>query len=154
MKPSISIVALVAFAVLAGAAYGGASHTIPGVRSPSGNIECLFVPTARGPVQPPNLLCTIARASYTGALQRRCQAPPTGLDWHGFELPALRRGQVSCSGGILYDQGTQRPAYTTLAYGATWRHGPFTCTSRRTGLTCVTAHGHGLFLSRASWRAW
>ena len=100
-----------------------------------------------------NLLCTIRRASYTGALQRRCIAPPTGLDWHGFQLPDRGRAHVVCSGGILYD-GRDRPALRTLAYGRVWRQGPYTCRSRLTGLTCTTRGGHGLFLSRASWRAW
>jgi hypothetical protein len=153
VKPRVWIVALVILAALAGRADAGAPQPIPGVRSPTGNIECLFVPTARGPSRPPNLLCSIAHASYTGALQRRCQAPPTGLDWHGFALPAFGRGELNCSGGILYDPGMQKPVYATLPYGTTWRHGPFSCTSRRTALTCVTA-AHGVFLSRASWRAW
>ncbi|MDX6504869.1 MAG: hypothetical protein QOE29_1994, partial [Gaiellaceae bacterium] len=58
------------------------------------------------------------------------------------------------SGGILYDPGTQRPVYTTLPYGKTSRHGPFTCVSRFTGVTCTSDRGHGLFISRQSWRAW
>jgi hypothetical protein len=126
---------------------------IPGIRSPSGNIQCLFVPPARG-TSAPNLLCTIGHAVYTGALQRHCISRPIGLDWHGFELPSTKRGAVTCSGGILYDPGTQRPTYATLPYGKTWRHGSFTCASRLTGMTCTNTHGHGLFLSRQSWRAW
>jgi hypothetical protein len=78
---------------------------------------------------------------------------PAGLDWHGFELTATRKGGVTCSGGILYDPSTQRPTYSTLAYGKTWRHGPYTCVSRRTGITCKSTRGHGLFISRESWRA-
>ena len=54
----------------------------------------------------------------------------------------------------LYDPGTQRPTYATLPYGKTWRHGSFTCDSRLTGVTCTNTHGHGLFLSRQSLRAW
>jgi hypothetical protein len=96
----------------------------------------------------------IGHASYSAALQRRCIAAPTSLDWHGFELPATRKGSVSCSGGIFYDPASERPVFTSLAYGRTWRHGPFTCVSRRTGLTCTNGRGHGLFLSRESWRAW
>jgi len=99
------------------------------------------------------LLCTILRASYVGALQRRCIAPPTGLDWHGFQLPDRGRAHVVCSGGILYD-GRDRPVLRILAYGRVWRQGLYTCRSRLTGLTCTTRGGHGLSLSRASWRAW
>jgi acetylornithine deacetylase/succinyl-diaminopimelate desuccinylase-like protein len=54
--------------------------------------------------------------------------------------------------GILYDPGTQRPVYTTLPYGKVWRRGPFTCASRLAGVTCTNTRGHGLFLSRQSWR--
>jgi hypothetical protein len=53
----------------------------------------------------------------------------------------------------MYDPNTQHPGYVTLAYGKTWRHGPFTCSSDVTGVTCRNRAGHGLFLSRQSWRA-
>ena len=39
-------------------------------------------------------------------------------------------------------------------YGKVWRHAMFTCWSRVTGVTCQNRAGHGLFLSRQSWRAW
>ena len=78
----------------------------------------------------------------------------SGVDWHGFELGTVKRGQVLCSGGILYNPGTQSPTYVVLAYGKSWRRGAFTCVSRLTGLTCRNAHGHGVFISRESWRAW
>jgi len=78
----------------------------------------------------------------------------SGVDWHGFELGVRAKGQVLCTGGILYDPGTQRPAYVTLAYGRVWRHGAFTCVSRATGVTCRNAARHGVFVSRESWRIW
>jgi len=151
-----SLLLLTAAVIASGLASTGTAATpkpIPGIRSPSGNIRCLFVPPARG-TSTPNLLCAIGQAGYSAALQRRCSSPPTGLDWHGFELTAAQKGAVSCSGGILYDPGTERPVYTTLPYGKTWRHGPFTCASRITGVTCTSDRGHGLFISRQSWRAW
>jgi hypothetical protein len=150
---TIAAVAAVAASVLASATPAAAPQPIPGIRSPSGNIRCLFVPAAGG-TSAPNLLCTIARADYTAGLQHRCITNPTRLDWHGFELPATQKGSVTCSGGVLYDPDTERPAYTTLPYGKTWRHGPFTCASRRSGVTCTNGSAHGLFLSRQSWRAW
>jgi hypothetical protein len=124
---------------------------LPGITTPSGNIRCFVVPVR--PTAHSNLLCTIRAASYTVALQRRCIAPPTGLDWHGFQLSDTGRAQVVCSGGILYD-ARDRPVLQRLAYGRVWRQGPYTCRSRFTGLTCTTRAGHGLFLSRSSWRAW
>lgn len=36
-----------------------------------------------------------------------------------------------------------------LAYGRTWRKAGFTCTSRRTALTCRNRSGHGWTLSRS-----
>jgi hypothetical protein len=134
--------------LVAAAAAAGARTPIPGVRTPTGNIECLYVP---GPV--PSLHCDLRASSYGAALQRRC-GTRAGLDWHGFELTRTGRGRVTCSGGILYSPDTQRPVYRTLAYGRTWRHLGFACSSARTGLTCRNGRGHGLFLSRGSWRAW
>ena len=123
---------------------------LPGIRSPSGNIHCFVVPG-----RPSVLRCEIAHSKYAAKLQARCLAPNgTGVDWHGFELTAAGKGAVTCSGGILYNPDTERPAYVTLAYGKTWRQDAFTCTSRTTGLTCRNRAGHGLFISRESWRAW
>ncbi len=130
------------------AAPAAAKTVLSGFHSPSGNIRCLLGP---GRV----LRCDIGRADYAAALQARCIRPDgAGVDWHGFELPAARRAAVTCSGGILYDPATQRPGYASLPYGKTWRRGPFACASRLTGVTCRNAAGHGLFVSRQSWRAW
>ena len=124
---------------------------LPGVKTPSRNISCFYVPikpTAHG-----NLLCSIKQSSYSRAEQTGCEGR-AGLDWHGFELPWNRNASPSCTGGVLYDIGRDTPTYVVLAYGHTWRSHGFSCTSRVTGLTCTSGHGHGLFLSRASWRAW
>ncbi len=121
---------------------------LPGFRSPSGNISCLFIPSGGG--APAALLCKLAHADYAQALQRRCK----GLDWHGFLLPAARKGAVNCSGGILYNPTTQHPSYVTLAYGKTWRHKMFSCTVRLIGVNCSNPHGHGMFISRQTWRTW
>jgi hypothetical protein len=136
------------FALSAGVA---AAARLPGVRTPSKNISCFYIPrqsTTQG-----SLLCGIKQAAYTGALQARCTAPPTGLDWHGFWLTQTGKGEVLCAGGIMH-RPQDTPKLVTLAYGSTWRYRGFTCTSRFTGLTCINTAGHGLFLSRESWRAW
>jgi hypothetical protein len=104
----------------------------PGIRTPSGNISCF--------VSHRVLHCELRVADY----RPRC----ADLDWHGFELTARGRVQITCSGGILYDTP---PRYRTLAYGRTWRYGPFACDSERRGLTCRNAAGHTLFVSRQSW---
>jgi hypothetical protein len=125
-----------------------APRPLPAFRSPSGNIRCFLTPA------PVTLFCSLRHAAYADALQARCSAPSgPGVDWHGFELTAARRGAVSCSGGIIYP-GRYRPAYVALGYGRTWRRGAFTCASARSGVTCRTARGHGIFVSRESWRVW
>ena len=121
---------------------------LPGVVSPSGNIHCFYVPAP-----PAHLLCDVRRASYSTAEQDRCMAR-SGLDWHGWELSAGSRALPVCSGGTLYNSNRNRPVFTTLAYGKRWRFAAFTCVSRVTGLTCTTSKGHGIFISRASWRGW
>jgi hypothetical protein len=147
VKRTFAALALVAL-VAASAAY---TAPLPGVKTPTRNISCFYVPikpTTRG-----NLLCAIAKSSYSRAEQDRCQAR-VGLDWHGFELSSRGKAQPVCTGGVLYDIGRDTPTFVVLAYGRTWRSHGFTCTSRLTGLTCTNGHGHGLFLSRESRRLW
>ena len=131
----------------------GAAVPLPGFRSPTGNLHCLYVPGAHE-ARDANLFCGPTRADYATNLQAHCIAPPTGLDWHGFQLGATQKGAVVCSGGIFYNPSKQRPTYPVLPYGSTWRHGPFTCRSSVLGVTCRNRHGNGIFLSRESWRVW
>ena len=144
--------ALAALLVLAVCSAAAAAATLPGVKTPSRNISCFYVPIK--PTQRGNLLCDIKRAGYIHTLQTKCSLPPIGLDWHGFTLPQSKKGQVTCSGGVLYDIGRDTPKLSTLVYGRTWRYRGFTCTSRTTVLTCTNKAGHGLFLSRGSYRLW
>jgi hypothetical protein len=149
MRRALAIVLLVAaVGGGAGAAWGA---LLPGVKTPSRNIGCFYVPIRPGAHG--NLLCAITTADYAKAAQARCIAPPIGLDWHGFSLPDRGRAQIVCAGGIMYD-ARDKPAYVVLAYGKSWHYRNFTCVSRRVGLTCTTRAGHGLFLSRESYRLW
>lgn len=120
---------------------------LPGFRSPSGNIKCLYVPGS-----PAFMYCTIGRASYAKKLSAYCAQPRIGVDWAGFTLGPRRKGAVECAGGVLFDPQTQHPGYVTLPYGKTWRRSVFTCASRTTGVTCHNRNGHGLFVSRESYR--
>jgi Family of unknown function (DUF6636) len=152
------LILLVLFVTAAAAAGTAFSATrLPGVRSPSGNIKCLFVPGPASPSGkrlPSMLLCTIARADYAKKLVAHCGAPPIQVDWGGFSLGERTKGSIVCTGGVLYDPDTQRPSFVTLPYGKSWRHGVFTCWSRVSGVTCRNRAGHGLFVSREAWRAW
>ena len=126
---------------------------LPGVRTSAGDVSCLYVPGA-GKRESGSLLCQVRGAVYAKTLQAQCVAPPTSLDWHGFQLGATKGGAVVCSGGILYDPRTQRPSYAALPSGGSWRHGVFTCRAQSGGFTCTNRSDHGLFVSRRSWRAW
>jgi hypothetical protein len=147
VKRTVVVAALVTLV----AASAARTAALPGVKTPTRNISCFYVPikpTTRG-----NLLCAVARSSYSRAEQDGCQAR-VGLDWHGFELSDRGQAKPVCTGGALYDIGRDRPAFVVLAYGRTWHSHRFKCTSRVTGLTCTNGRGHGLFLSRESRRLW
>jgi hypothetical protein len=125
-----------------------AKSPLPGIRTPSGNISCYVAPG-----RPSMLRCDIKLAAYSTQLQQRCLATAT-VDWHGFELSPFHKGTITCSGGILYDPQAHAPHYVTLPYGKSWSHGPFGCHSAVDGLTCGNHTGHGIFISRESWRRW
>jgi len=155
IKPAVVTLVLAAmlFAALSSSSLAASTIKLPGIRSPSRNITCLFVPGSGGSRS--RLLCAIAHSSYAATLQKRCMGPTgAGVDWHGFDLTPLAKGTITCTGGILYSPSTEHPSYVTLPYGKSWRQGAFTCWSRVTGVTCRNRTGHGLFISRAAWRAW
>src|SRR5437588_10557537 len=100
MRRRLALVLLVLGAsALASAGLAGSATRLPAFRSPSGNISCLFIPSA--PLDsgtgrtPATILCKLAHADYAKALQNRCLGPKGGgVDWHGFSLPAARKGAV------------------------------------------------------------
>jgi Family of unknown function (DUF6636) len=148
MKSSLLISAAVAIVVAAACASASAAgrSTLPGFRSPSQNIRCFVVD---------KLYCSIRRSEYGGRLQARCMSPKgEGLDWHGFVLAPAAKGRLYCTSNPPYDMGRQHPSNRTLAYGKSFHRGSFTCSSRASGITCRNRNGHGLFVSRQSWRAW
>jgi hypothetical protein len=141
---------LAAVAVLAvGAAAAGAAR-LPGVKTPSHNISCFFIPG--WPTEHGILLCKIRVAHYLDRLQTNCIDGP-GLDWRGFALPWRGKAEVFCAGGVMHDP-VDKLAFSVVGYGKTWHFAPFTCTLRTIGLTCLNASGHGLFVSRQSWSVW
>ena len=143
MKVTLVISAVVALALSASAA----ARVLPGFNSPTGNIKCYYNPhglTSRGLT--PGVRCGLDHADYAMKLQRICKAG----DWHGFTLTPKGRPLLYCPGGASGD----RVKYKTLAYGKSRQLGQFTCTSRVTGVTCRNQSGHGVFLSRQSYRTW
>jgi hypothetical protein len=139
--------AAILLAVLAPAATAKPTP-LPGVVTAGGSVRCFYVPA-----RPAHLLCDVRTPAYAQHEQDACMAR-SGLDWHGWELTATRPASTVCAGGILYNSNRNVPAYRRLAAGATWRFAAFTCAARPDGLTCTTSGGHGLVLSRTSWRGW
>jgi len=142
MKSSLLISFAVAVAVAAVAASSAAAGRtiLPGFRTPSGNIRCFVVD---------KLYCSIGHSAYGRGLQARCD-----LDWHGFVLGPAAKAKVYCTSNSPYDMGKQRPSNRILKYGKSFHRAAFTCSSRRAGITCRNRTGHGLFVSRQTWRAW
>jgi hypothetical protein len=98
------------------------------LRTPSHNIVCIYS-SSDGPG--PYVRCDLLSSNDTAFTVRR----------HGKG----RRIHVTDS--------ANDPRSKTLAYGHSRRLGPFTCTSRTTGLTCRSRkNGHGFFVSRAEQR--
>ncbi len=141
--------ALALSAIALAASTAAAAKTLPGFRSPSKNITCLLLTD-----KPESLTCGIGQADYTQKLRHYCASPPFGVDWAGFSLGQNGKGLIACTGGTLYDPGTEHPHYVVLAYGTSWKQSSFSCSSETTGVTCTNGHGHGVFLSRASYRTW
>ena len=98
--------------------------------SPSGNISCEVDEAA-----PPG--------TQGSAPLAYCQSvsPPQSvrLDSDGSLTPCAG---VSCLGNPPQDA-------LTLAYGQTARHGPFSCLSQTSGITCKAPSGQGFTISRS-----
>ena len=136
MRPVRIILAALAIASgLAVPVVGGAASFVF-FRTPSGNITCVESTSLRA-----YLRCDIRSGlKPRPAKPRGCQ-----LDWgFGFTIDARSRAVVTCAG-----DSTNEPGSKVIPYGATWRLGPFRCTSRPDGLRCSNRGAHGFFLSRA-----
>jgi hypothetical protein len=128
--------ALVVVLVAAMTAPAQAGSTIVAFRSPSGTIGCMYFREDGGS---PSLRCDLRDVDDPPKRPASCR-----FDYgHAFELRALGRGRRLCVSDTTLD-----PTAKVLPYGKTRRIGPFTCTSRRTGLRCTTRAGHGFELSR------
>lgn len=132
MKLAAAVVALL-LAVIAAPSAGAAS--IQTFRTPSGHIGCAYDTTM--------LRCDVDDVAHKPARPKACE-----LDYgSAFGLTPKGRARRLCVGDTAMD-----PDAKVLAYGKTKHYGPFTCTSRTTGLRCTTAAGHGFALSRATQR--
>lgn len=105
--------------------------------SPSRNIGCYGDNTS--------VRCDIRTTSATPPKK----PPNCRLDWgSAYEVNRRGRGHGLCVGDTALPAPNERAP--VLRYGHTIRLGNgLKCTSRRTGLTCRNAGGHGFTLSRA-----
>lgn len=108
--------------------------------TPSGNIGCMAYSG--------NLRCDIAHKTWRAPVSSlpRCAM---GVRGDSLQMTSSGRPYWPCHSDTVLAPPGSKPA---LSYGATWRGGAFTCTSRISGLTCTNRRGHGFFLSRQSYR--
>jgi hypothetical protein len=128
--------AALAAAVAVAAPRAGASAGLDPFMTPSKHIACMYqhLPDSR-----PALRCDVDQVAHPVRRPASCE-----LDYgSAFGLTATGRATRLCVGDTVRD-----PKANILKYGRTRRYGPFTCTSKTTGLRCTTKTGHGFELSR------
>jgi hypothetical protein len=105
-------------------------------RSPSGNIHCLLTDGEWAGAR-----CDILQ--FTPSFTR---APPgCDLDWGmAFWVAPSGPGELAC-----VSDSVAEPTAQTLPYGGTISLGGISCTSEKTGMTCVNRQGHGFRVARA-----
>jgi len=110
-------------------------------RLPSGNIGCIYSDasvTGRA-----SLRCDV-RFGLRPVPRARCEQ-----DWTGIVFPTASKPRSECAGDTAIDSRAR-----VIPYGGRWTRGGYTCLSQRIGLRCTRSNGHGLFLSRSSWRVY
>lgn len=132
--------AAVAFAVLAATAARRPEVRIQlhSFQAPSGNIACM----ADNEDGRWSLRCDIGEHEWRGGSAGRDCDLDSG---DALGLGATGRPYWVCHGDTVLHSGP------VLGYGSTWRAGPFTCATARTGVTCRNRAQHGFRLSRASY---
>ena len=135
-----------------------ACRRVGGVRFAAARRENADAATSRGfyvPIKPTargNLLCNIKTSSYSRAQQNGCQSR-AGLDWHGFQLSIAARHSRPAPVAPCTTSAATRPPSSSSATAEPGTPTGSACTSRvAAGLTCTNGHGHGLVLSRESYR--
>ncbi len=135
-----SPIALALLCVVLACASTAAAARIVLFQTPSRNIGCAYLPAiSRGDV--PTLRCEIG--SGLRPLPHHAHRCVQG-DF-GQAVATTRRGRAEA---ICISDTVRTPSAPVLRYGHTIHVGGVTCTSRRIGLRCTNAAGHGWFLSR------
>ena len=133
MKKAPPLLAAAA-ALAALAATPAASATYKPFHTPSHKVRCAYFKDSRST----SLRCD-ANYRIKPIGQRRCTEGDFGAS---VAMSATGRAHGICVSDAI-DTGF------TAHYGRTYHLGPFTCTSRTSGLRCRNAKGHGWFLSTA-----
>ena len=130
----IAVPVALAAAALASQAAAATPSTYTAFQTPSKLIGC-FYSSGLGPTV---LRCDTVYHTRWYA-RRRCAGE------YGDAVGMSPRGaaRALCVSDTALD-----PSAPVLAYGVTRRFGPYTCTSRPSGLRCTNAAGHGWLLSR------
>lgn len=114
----------------------GAADGLDAFRTPSGHIACMYM---HNDEEPAALRCDVDGVARKAKRPKSCE-----LDYgSAFGLSRTGKARRLCVGDTVAD-----PKAKALNYGKTKAYGPFTCSSRRSGLRCTTRAGHGFELSR------
>jgi hypothetical protein len=105
------------------------------LRTPSGRIGCAAT------TNPSTLRCDTAFPTRFSRSGRTCEFGDYG---QAFVVRPHGAGKAICAGDTVLLSGN---ASHTIPYGRTWLLGPYTCISRKSGLTCENGEGHGVALS-------
>ena len=101
---------------------------------PSKRIGCAVT------TDPTTLRCDTAFPTRFSRTGHTCEAGDYG---QAFLLRRSGPARAICAGDTVLSANDAQ----TIPYGKTWLLGPYSCTSRETGLSCKNPDGHGLSLS-------
>jgi hypothetical protein len=132
----LPLLTTMAAALVLPAATAGAVSGLDAFTTPSKHIACMY---QHLPGNTPDLRCDVDGVAHPPKRPKSCEQDYGS----SFGLSRTGRAQRLCVGDTVRD-----PKAKVLNYGVTRTYGPFTCTSRRTGLRCTTRAGHGFELSR------
>jgi hypothetical protein len=136
LAASVLVVSVPAALPAAGAS--GAS-SITSFRTPSKNIYC-----AREQLGKTDMLrCDLQKIKHPAPKPKGCQF---GFG-NSFGMNAHGRARALCISDSVFD-----PHAAVLPYGTTRHFGPFTCTSKTSGLRCTNRSGHGFKLNRTRYK--
>lgn len=117
-------------------------------RTPSGNINCLYLSDAEEKVDA--LTCQVTGSTAKPPLPKPQHCD---LDWEGnFTLGPTGKADMVCAGDSVADPNSRVLKYGETIRGKGRQNKEWQCTSRPTGLICSNSSGHGFEISRSKQR--